>query len=154
VQAAGIERPEGIPELASWGRRLGAYLIDQLLLAVPVGIGIGLIAAAPDNSGLSVVGVVVTLAGVILGPAIYYTTLRGSSGQTVAKRWLGLRVVDAQTGAAIGYGRAFGRWLLFFVLNLLCGILSLLDGLWPLWDAQNRTWHDKAVSTVVVRLLD
>jgi uncharacterized RDD family membrane protein YckC len=153
-----MERPPGVPELASWGRRLGAFLLDQLLILLTTVPGFALIglavAANPDSGPLATVGVVLVLGAIFLVPPIYYTVLHGRSGQTLAKRWLGLRVVDADTAGPIGYGRAFGRWLLYFVLNLVCGVLVLLDGLWPLWDAQNQTWHDKAASSVVIRLPD
>ena len=153
---AGIERPEDIPVLASWGRRLAAYLIDNLVLLlanVPaVAIIVAGLAQTPDNNGLFVLGAALFVLSAFVVPAVYFTMLHGRSGQTLGKRWLRLRVVDAQTGVGIGYGRAFGRWLLVAVVNFLCGLLGLLDGLWPLWDQQNQTWHDKAVSTVVVKL--
>jgi uncharacterized RDD family membrane protein YckC len=151
-----MERPEGIPVLASWGRRLAAYLIDNLVLLLANVPGFAIliagVARTPDSTGLVVLGGALIVLSVFVAPAIYFTMLHGRSGQTLGKRWLRLRVVDAETGAAIGYGRAFGRWLLVTVLNFFCGLLGLLDGLWPLWDQQNQTWHDKAVSTVVVKL--
>src|SRR2546423_2253971 len=151
-----MERPEGIPVLASWGRRVGAYMIDNLVLLLANVPGVAIIVAGlaqtPDNKGLFALGAVLFLLSALVVPAVYFTILHGRSGQTLGKRWLRLRVVDAETGVAIGYGRAFGRWLLVAVLNFLCGLLGLLDGLWPLWDQQNQTWHDKAVSSVVVKL--
>ena len=41
------------------------------------------------------------------------------------------------------------------MITFLFGIFTLpliLDYLWPLWDDRNQTLHDKAVSTVVVRV--
>ncbi|HEX6702628.1 MAG TPA: RDD family protein [Gaiellaceae bacterium] len=158
MQATGMVRPEGVPTLASWGRRLAAYLIDQMLILLTTVPGFALLglalAADPDNEPLTAAGLVLVVAALFLVPPIYYTVMHGRSGQTYAKRWLGLKVVDAETAATIGYGRAFGRWLLYFVLNFVCAVLVVLDGLWPLWDAQNQTWHDKAVSSVVIHLPD
>ena len=43
------------------------------------------------------------------------------------------------------------KGLLFGLLYALTlGILFLLDNLWPLWDDDNQTLHDKVVGTYVV----
>jgi hypothetical protein len=62
-----------------------------------------------------------------------------------------LTVVDNRTGAPIGFGRAFGRYLLAVVFGAACGLLQLLDSLWPLWDDEKQTLRDKATSAIVVR---
>ena len=128
-----MERPEGIPVLASWGRRLAAYLIDNLVLLLANVPGFAIliagVARTPDSTGLVVLGGALIVLSVFVAPAVYFTMLHGRSGQTLGK-----------------------RWLLVAVLNFFCGLLGLLDGLWPLWDQQNQAWHDKAVSTVVVKL--
>ncbi len=73
--------------------------------------------------------------------------LEGSpSGQTVGKRAMSIRVIDSDTGGAIGTGRAvvryFARWL--------SAIPCLLGYFWMLWDSDKQTWHDKLSSAVVV----
>ena len=60
-------------------------------------------------------------------------------------------IVDNRTGAPIGFGRAFGRYLLAVVFGAACGLLQLLDSLWPLWDDEKQTLRDKATSAIVVR---
>ena len=37
-----------------------------------------------------------------------------------------------------------------FVLGVTI-IGGILDALWPVWDAQNQTLHDKAAGTVLLR---
>jgi uncharacterized RDD family membrane protein YckC len=72
----------------------------------------------------------------------------GPTGQTLGKRALGIRTVDATTGGPIGGGRAVGRFLFkYFISGNICG----LGYLWALWDGRKQTWHDKVVSSVVVR---
>lgn len=79
---------------------------------------------------------------------LYYTRLIGRTGQTLGKRATGVKVVDAATGLPIGNGRALGRQLFaMFVSGNLCG----LGYLWALWDPRKQTWHDKVVSSVVVK---
>ncbi len=141
-------------DYASWGRRLGAYLLDVLVIAVPLIaiIGIALAAGNPEDendSSWAAVGIAYLLTIVV--PFIYFTLMHGrESGQTLGKKWTGIRVVDGSTGRSIGYGRAFGRYAISFVFGIFV-IPSLLDYLWPLWDQKNQTLHDKVVGSVVVR---
>jgi uncharacterized RDD family membrane protein YckC len=119
---------------ASFGRRLVAALVDGILLGI-VGVAIG--AATRGTGGLL---------GLAVGVA-YFGYLEGSaSGQTLGKRWLGIRVIDFRTGGPIGFGRAviryFGRWVSF--------VACLLGYLWMLWDKERQTWHDKFANDVVV----
>lgn len=147
--------PPGVPRLASWGRRLAAITLDGLLLLIPAGVGIGLVLLGADEGAgrvLAIVGAVLVIASVTVLQGVYYTVLIGRSGQTLGKRALGIKVIDEAGGGAIGYGRAFGRWLVPFVLGWF--FLNILEGLWPLWDAKNQTWHDKVANSVVVRTLD
>ena len=136
---------------ASWGSRLGAYLLDVLILFVPLIVAIVLIAAADpdDESGLWIVAAILYLAALVL-PFVYFTVMTGSErGQTYGKRALGIRVVDQQ-GERIGYGRAFGRYAITAVFGFFV-IPVILDYLWPLWDGQNQALHDKVASSFVVR---
>jgi uncharacterized RDD family membrane protein YckC len=63
---------------------------------------------------------------------------------------VGVRAVDVATGQPIGYGRAFARALLEYVLAVALFLPWVLDMLFPLWDPKKQTLHDKAVRSVVV----
>ena len=86
----------------------------------------------------------------------------GPTGQTLGKRLVRVRVIDTGTGELVGPQRGLMRALpplAFGVLGLLgpvtfslAIVASLLDGLWPLWDQQRQTWHDKVAGTVVVKI--
>jgi uncharacterized RDD family membrane protein YckC len=78
---------------------------------------------------------------------VYFAKLEGGSGQTLGKRALGIRVVDARTGGAIGTGRGVGRYFARIVSSFLCG----LGYLWMLWDPEKQTWHDKMTTSYVVK---
>jgi uncharacterized RDD family membrane protein YckC len=156
--AAQREAAAGSPgfrsDYASWGRRVGAYLLDALVIAVPfiVIIVIALLAGNPeeDDGTWGIIGIAYLLT--IVAPFIYFTVMHGrESGQTLGKSWVGIRVADDSTGRSIGYGRAFGRYAITFVFWLIV-IPAILDYLWPLWDRKKQALHDKVVGSVVVRV--
>jgi len=127
---------QGVQPRATFGQRLGAYLIDVVLANVVT----FLLTAFVRGTGLSLVlSILITLG--------YFSLFEGSgSGQTVGKRLIGIRVVDFETGEPITYGRAFARNAVRFV----SGLVLLLGYLWMLWDSDGQTWHDKIASTTVV----
>ncbi len=125
--------PSG-PRAGFW-RRFAAAFLDGLILGV-IGFIVGVILGS-DNAA--------NVAGLLLGIA-YYTYLEGSTGQTLGKKALGIRVIDLKDGGSIGYGRAFIRYIGRFV----SGIVLLLGYLWMLWDKEKQTWHDKFANSVVV----
>jgi len=127
--------------LAGWWRRVGATLIDGLLVGIPVSIIFSVAGANHIVRSISD-GVIQVLYQIIL--------VGGFGGRTVGNRAASTRVVDARTGAPAGYDKAVPRGLVEFVLGVTI-IGGILDILWPLWDNQNQTLHDKAAGTVVLR---
>jgi uncharacterized RDD family membrane protein YckC len=66
---------------------------------------------------------------------------------TPGKMILGLRIVDAQSGAVLGLGQSAGRYLGYFVSTI-----PLFMGLvWVAFDPRKQGWHDKLAGTVVIR---
>lgn len=147
--------------LAGWGSRVGATLLDGLILLVPVAvlIGVGLAIAQGSNAGAAVTIVIGFLAYAFA--ILFYAPLLMKrpgecNGQTFGKQIVGIRVVR-DNGEAFTMGSAFVRE--FVVKNLLFGFVggfflsipTLIDWLWPLWDDENRALHDMVVSTHVLR---
>lgn len=156
-------------QLASWGSRVGAAVIDGLILGVPaaalftalVGGAVGLSGSDEDVAlgaliggillWILVMGVVVLLYAPLLmrreGP---------HNGQTWGKQLLGIRVIRT-SGEPMTFGWAALREVVIKFLGLWIAssiipfIPILLDYLWPLWDDENRALHDMAASTRVVR---
>ena len=119
---------------ANFGQRLVAYIVDGILLGIVYVIF--LLISRPLGYAVGT-----------LGSLAYFTYFEGSpSGQTVGKKLMSIRVIDFSTGGAIGYGRAFVRW----IGRILSGAVCLLGYLWMLWDREKQTWHDKIATTVVV----
>jgi uncharacterized RDD family membrane protein YckC len=161
--APGYEYGSQQPRLASYGYRVGGYIIDGVLLGIVFLIivllshGIHTQAATATTQkrvhidvGLLLVEPLITL--------LYATLLcGGKAGQTVGMRLVGIRVVKAADGSQVGYGKAFVRAIVAEIfaalasLTIIAGLLVLLDLLWPLWDKQNQTLHDKVASTVVIK---
>ena len=140
-------------ELASWGRRLAALLVDVVVLVLVIATAL-LAAGVPAEELRERVREGETLLVVVLfliPEAIYYTALVGSRSQTFGKMALGIKIVDAESRSPIGYARAFRRWLSTAALRALFTVPSVVDHLWPLRDPRNQALHDKFARSVVVR---
>ena len=140
-------------ELASWGRRLAALLVDVTVLVLVIATAL-LAAGVPAEELRDRVREGETLLVVVLfliPEAIYYTALIGSRSQTFGKMALGIKVVDAESRSPIGYPRAFRRWLSTAALRALFTVPTVVDHLWPLRDPRNQALHDKVARSVVVR---
>ncbi|MGA5565640.1 RDD family protein [Streptomyces platensis] len=160
---------------ASWGARLGAFLLDGLMIAaVPIILYIVSIvmaagsAVTPDYSSCSTgdytcmqnaandaassstpVGAIILsiLAWLLMiGGTFFLIAKEGASGQTPGKKVMGVKVIKEATGQPLGFGMTFVRYLCRYLNGLLCG----LGWLWPLWDDKSQTWADKLAGTVVV----
>ncbi|HEY0717655.1 MAG TPA: RDD family protein, partial [Streptosporangiaceae bacterium] len=133
----------GQPPYASWIVRVGGYLLDALPAWVLIGIGGAL--AGHGGAGTAI-GLVFYLAA--LGWVGYNRWYRaGTTGQSLGKQAVNVRLVDVQTGRPIGAGMAFLRDLAHAVDAIICYV----GFLFPLWDAKRQTLADKIMSTVVVR---
>ncbi|MFC4560567.1 RDD family protein [Nocardiopsis mangrovi] len=155
--------PGGAPP-AGWGRRAAAYLIDSVLAALlylaVAGVGFGAIylvvqLVAPESfeGGESPAMLLFLFPPILLGlaAAFCYRWLPHSrSGQTPAKRWLGIKVISCGTGLPPTKGRSFLREVVYIVLAQTC--IGIVDVLWPLWDDRRQTLHDKAGDTLVIRV--
>jgi uncharacterized RDD family membrane protein YckC len=125
----------GVP--ANMGIRLLARIIDGVIVFVPLAI-IGAILGSP--AWWTLIEILVSWS--------YVSYLNGIQQQTIGKKVLGIKVVDATTGGPIGIGRALLREIVLGVTGLLCfvGYFS------PFFDGTKRLqgWHDKAASDFVI----
>ena len=149
--------------LAGWGSRVGATLLDVLVLLVlaVVLIAPGVVLTAVSEGGalgivLLVVGVLAFFVVSLLYASFFMQRDGEHNGQTLGKQWVGVRVIRVD-GQPFGWGGALLRelaikQLLFgMVGGLFLSIPTVLDWLWPLWDDENRALHDMVASTRVVR---
>ncbi|MFA5890901.1 MAG: RDD family protein [Actinomycetota bacterium] len=150
--------------LASWGQRVGAALIDGLVVGVPSWILMAIFGIGAAASGQVEVdpitgevvgggGALFLMMAVVFAVGVLYRVLLegGRRGQTVGKMALRIQVRDATAGGSIGYGRAFLRWVVAGALWIVT-VPGIIDVLFPLWDKRRQTLHDKAARSIVVRV--
>ena len=68
-------------------------------------------------------------------------------GGSLGQRIFGMRIVDANSGAPIGFGKAALRWLGLIISFLVC----FIGVIWVAFDGRKQGWMDKIAGTVVVR---
>ena len=124
-------------ELASPGARLGARLIDWIIVAIAfvillvVGIGsaIGAGANEDEEAALSL-GVLLLMPLLIAAIGVAYeVTMIALKGQTLGKMATSIKVIRADNGLLPGWGKSIGRWIIPVVLlfvPFVGVILSLL----------------------------
>jgi uncharacterized RDD family membrane protein YckC len=119
------DQVDGLPtgvHLSGVGRRLGAHVLDVLLLVLTL------------------------ILGWIIWSAIIW-----SRGQSPGKQILGMRVVHLRTGRRATWGRMFlreiiAKTIIGFLALFTFGVLNF----WLVWDKNKQELWDKVAGTVVV----
>jgi len=125
--------------LASRGRRLFAWLIDSLILALIDRWMLSRILSADTELSSAAFGDVV--AGSFLIMLIYYVPLEALHGRTIGKFALGIQVVDKKGGKA-GF--------LSIALRTICRVIPL-EAITIFFSDQRRCLHDMLGGTLVVK---
>jgi uncharacterized RDD family membrane protein YckC len=161
--------PGGTAEVpyASWGIRLGGYLIDTAIFLVVLVVLVVLfrhsntlevhLMARRGGRRRHFSSLPFVITGVLY--VVYGALLCGSArGQTLGMMAVGVRALREGSLGVLGYGRASARAVvegalrLLELLSLVLGLIWLLDMLFPLWDRRRQTLHDKVAGSVVLRL--
>lgn len=165
---------DGVP-LATWGRRFAAWLIDGVILGVLVVLLTQLFvpeyrqaladilnsASAGEATDLQTTLDKITpyalRAGLVqvLTALVYCVLFWTTTGQTPGKMVTGISVRRADRPGPLDLATAVRRRLISFLslvpfLSSVAGLVTLLDGLWPLWDDKKQALHDKVAGTQVV----
>jgi len=134
-------------EYAGFWVRLGAVLIDMLIMAIVLYVPLSMIYGEEYWMGNQVIyGFWDLLLGYIL-PIIatiwFWLRFLGTPGKMALK----LRIVDAETGQKMSTGQAIGRYFTYIpaLLPLCLGLI------WVGIDKKKQGWHDKLANTVVIR---
>lgn len=151
---------------AGFGLRLAAMLIDNLVLGIllsPIFMmlfgrktlsaeemqaleGMSVQQLSPEQALMALFDpkeMMIQQAIVLAITVFFWVKFAGTPG----KRLLGLRVVDAQTGAHLTPMQSTLRYLGYFVSAMpMC-----FGFFWVLWDEKNQAWHDKIAGTLVVQ---
>ncbi len=148
---------------ASFWQRVGAYVIDALVIGIPTNIISQLtlsgsqpqVTQTTDHATGQVTlhwhgdwtALLVLLALSSVASWLYMALMLSSAKQaTLGKMALGLIVTD-EAGERIGFGRATGRYLSTWIVALTIGIGYLM----VIWTRRKQGLHDKIAGTLVVR---
>lgn len=108
--------------LSSPGKRLGAHVVDTILMVVTVFIG-----------------------------WFVWSLVVWTRGQTPGKQLLGMRTVRLRNGKVAGWGTMFLREIIAKGVIGLLGFLTFgIIYFWLIWDKNNQELWDKVIDTVVV----
>ncbi|PID98450.1 MAG: hypothetical protein CSA83_01200 [Actinomycetales bacterium] len=167
------------PNYAHWGWRVGAYLLDTILISI-VGsllflpwrdaeqaamsrwqeqleswIKAGSTGPIPmpweDPEYLKIFFIQLGISWAVF--MLYTVTMLSLKGATLGKMALGLKVVPSDDLGAekLGAGTAFARSIAFLLLGLV-PIINLIYLLTPLWRPKRQGWHDSMAKTVVLKI--
>jgi uncharacterized RDD family membrane protein YckC len=150
--------PPGTAINAGFWRRVAAFVLDSLVLYVPlqlVNVVVMRIVATrigtPPNSmqapGVGVLAFPFLMFLIMLiAPWLYYAKMESSTWQaTLGKRAMGIRVVD-RYGYRIGFGCASGRYFGKIVSGLIFDVGFMMAG----WTERKQALHDKMAGTLIV----
>jgi uncharacterized RDD family membrane protein YckC len=134
--------------LAPYGRRAAGYILDWLVVFLIIrGVG--------GAAGLKPLGVLVLTFIVMIPYAGLLICFL--DGMTLGMRALGLRCVNPDRVTKVTLGQAFYRATAAELMAAcqLLGPIGLIapaaDLLWPAFDPERQTLHDKLAGTVVIR---
>lgn len=149
-------------ELASLGQRLGAAMLDSLVAMVVVGVpyffamfSMGMAEGKHQEGLTSGAQIGFAVAGIgFLALIIYNLVLLSTKGQTLGKKWLGIRIVTHPDCQNAGFVKAV---ILRGFVNGVIGAIPLIGLLYSITDIffifreDRRCIHDLIASTQVIK---
>jgi len=127
-------------DLASLLQRLAARFLDGIVVSIPV--------CVLGYAGMRIYGTVAWPGGVLIAAAILFAMMYGlfsdglPGGQSLGKRWVGIRVVSIYTGSPCSFWQSFVR-------NILQSLLGPIDWIFIFGERRQRL-GDKAAGTIVI----
>ncbi|MCG7207013.1 RDD family protein [Streptomyces arenae] len=146
----------GMPPLADSGRRTLARIIDMVLVLIVVWLLTWAFGVREYEVNGDKVQVGKSLAQSIIAAVLfvaYDTLLIAKSGQTLGKKWLGMRVANLNDGATPSTQTSLVRALVLWLPFAFCCacVWTVICGGWSFFDKPYKQGlHDKAAKTVVV----
>jgi uncharacterized RDD family membrane protein YckC len=134
-------------DLAGIGRRFAAYLIDFMVLWIPlIVIGIAITVALASNKEFNPIWFQPAALLAIVLWIVYEALMLASRGQTLGKMAMKIKVVRAD-GAELSSGQAWGR---AFMRQVLASCLSIFDYIPAFFTKERTCLHDLVANTRVV----
>jgi uncharacterized RDD family membrane protein YckC len=131
------------PRYAGFWIRVGAYLLDALVVGVGIIVGVvAVVVLAALTPAIAVVALIALYAAAIC----YQPYMWWKYGATLGQRAVGVRVVRDYDGGPISGGAAAVR----FIGIIVSAWILYLGLIWVAFEPRKRGWHDMMASTVVV----
>jgi uncharacterized RDD family membrane protein YckC len=140
-------------EYATWGSRLGGYLLDGLffsLLTAPIYAafyGIQFLALTNSEMSLTIIGAIILIAGTLLAFHFYFAVAINQTGNTWGKRIVNVKVINADTKKYPSKGQVWGRYLAYYV----SAFILMIGFFMPLWTEKRQALHDLMANTLVIK---
>jgi len=135
------------PEYVGFWARVGASLIDSILMAIILvpfarlfGVGMDIESALRFDSPANIM-----VNGIL--PAIAVILFWMYRQATPGKMLIGAKIVDEKTLGKPSTGQLIGRYFAYY----LSTIVLLLGFVWVGLDARKQGWHDKLAGTLVIK---
>lgn len=146
----------GMPPLADSGKRVLARIIDMVLVGIVVGLLSWLFGTAAYDIDPDEVNTGKSFGQSLLAAVLYIaydTYMISKTGQTLGKKWLGMRVANLNDGATPTLQTALARAAVLWLPFAFCCacVWTVICGGWSFFDKPYKQGlHDKAAKTVVV----
>ncbi|MEV0175356.1 RDD family protein [Streptomyces sp. NPDC050803] len=146
----------GMPPLADSGKRTLARIIDMLLVLVVVWLLTWAFGVNEYDMDADEVDYGKSLGQSLVAALLYIgydTFMIAKSGQTLGKKWLGMRVANLDNGSTPSVQTSLVRALVLWIPFAFCCacIWTAISGGWSFFDKPYKQGlHDKAAKTVVV----
>ncbi|MEU6823692.1 RDD family protein [Streptomyces atriruber] len=146
----------GMPPLADGGKRVLARIIDMILVGIVVGLLSWLFGTAEYDIDPDKVNTGKSFGQSLLAAVLYIaydSFMISKTGQTLGKKWLGMRVANLNDGATPTLQTALARAAVLWLPFAFCCacIWTAICGGWSFFDKPYKQGlHDKAAKTVVV----
>ena len=145
MQASGSSAASA-PKAGFWIRFV-ALVIDGLIVGIPGGIIVAILAAV---AGKDATDVIIVLYGLFILAEVAYFVYFWSrpDGQTLGMKMFNLRVVKTD-GSPLTVGGAIVRYVGYIVDSIIFGLP--IGYLWAAFDKDKQAWHDKMAGTYVIK---
>lgn len=146
----------GMPPLADSGRRTLARIIDMILVGIVVWLVTWAFGVHEYDVGSDGASYAKSLGQSLVAAVLYIgydTVMLAKSGQTLGKKWLGLRVANLDNGSTPSVQTNLIRAAVLWIPFAFCCacIWTAISGGWSFFDKPYKQGlHDKAAKTVVV----
>ena len=118
--------------------RLLGQIMDGFVAPAPLVVGLVI------NTASEIVATPFVLIGAAFLLGYYFLADGLEGGQSIGKRWLGMRVVDEKTGEPCTYMQSFGR-------NLMIALLGPIDWIFIVGEKHQRL-GDMIAGTIVIEV--